>query len=277
MNKLISPVLSLAVAALLFTACDSSTNTSSENTQDTMSTEGALNEPAGEVTLTEATDIEDDMDAMLDLTAPTATQSVQAGNVDFAFEVKSYELGVQSPGVDQLGIANSDKGQHIHFIMDNEPYVALYEPSHSADLAEGYHVMLAFLSRSYHCSIKNPEAFVIKDMVVGKPQNVQKADLTAPHMFYSRPKGEYSGNDTKKVLLDFYIVNAELGASGHKVRVSVNGQEIQTLTKWAPYYIEGMPMGENSIKLEFMDADGNMVASPYNPVERTITLTGPNS
>ncbi|SDL59605.1 hypothetical protein SAMN05421823_1075 [Catalinimonas alkaloidigena] len=274
MNKLISPVLSLAVAALLFTSCDSS-STSSETDQDTTSTEGAMMESASEVTLTEATDVaDDDMEGMLQLTAPTSTEGIPAGNVDFSFEVKNYELGAQTPGADQLGIANSGQGQHIHFIMDNAPYSALYEPKHSTQLDAGYHVLLAFLSRSYHLSIKNPEAFVLQDMVVGDAQNVEKADLTAPHMFYSRPKGEYTGNDAQKVLLDFYIVNADLGQSGYKVRVSVNGEEVQTLTKWAPYYLEGMPMGENSIKLEFLDADGNLVDSPYNPVERTITLTG---
>ena len=45
------------------------------------------------------------------------------------------------------------------------------------------------------------------------------------------------------------------------------------IEEWVPYYIEGMPMGENTIKLELIDAEGNLIEGPFNVVERTITLS----
>ena len=42
--------------------------------------------------------------------------------------------------------------------------------------------------------------------------------------------------------------------------------------EWAPFYIQGLPLGEVSIKLELLDADGNVIEGPFNNVERTVTL-----
>ena len=92
-----------------------------------------------------------------------------------------------------------------------------------------------------------------------------------PMLFYSRPKGTYTGKaETDKVMLDFYLVNAKLGAE-YKVKAEINGEE-HLIDSWQPYYIEGMPMGENTIKLTLLDAEGNAVDTPLNPVSRTFTL-----
>ena len=198
----------------------------------------------------------------------------EEGSYNFDFQVDNYELGAQTSA--NLGLANSGKGQHIHFIVDNGPYSAHYDPSFSTDkLSEpGNHVVLAFLSRSYHESVKNLEgaatSYVITQFQTGD-EKVEGADFEAPHMFYSRPKGTYKGDDTKKLLLDFFLLNVDLSEDGYKVRATINGEEFM-LTKWQPYVIEGLEMGEVSIKLELMDAAGQNVPGPFNTVERTVTL-----
>jgi hypothetical protein len=96
-------------------------------------------------------------------------------------------------------------------------------------------------------------------------------DLKGQHMFYSRPKGEYVGNDTKKIMLDFYLINTNLSPEGNKVRATINGTEFM-LDRWLPYSIEGLPMGQTKIKLELLNSAGNVIPGPYNTVERTITL-----
>ncbi|HNF49835.1 MAG TPA: hypothetical protein PLF48_10670, partial [Chitinophagales bacterium] len=96
-------------------------------------------------------------------------------------------------------------------------------------------------------------------------------DLSLPMMFYSRPKGEYTGSETDAVLLDFYLVNCDLAKDGYKVKAEINGTEFM-LTKWAGYFMEGLPKGKNVIKLTLLDAKGNRVDNQFNPVERTITL-----
>ena len=100
----------------------------------------------------------------------------------------------------------------------------------------------------------------------------EEADLSAPHMFYSRPKGTYKGEGAKKVILDFYLVNTSISPEGNKVKATINGEEFM-ITEWAPYAIEGMPLGELSVKLELIDAEGKLIESPFNPVERVVTLS----
>lgn len=211
-------------------------------------------------------------DAKLTLITPKADQKISKGEVPFEFGVENYKLGEQTADAAGKGIANSDKGQHIHFILNNGPYTAYYEPKVKTPLEDGNYVLLGFLARSYHESLKYPGAYVLHQFSVGKVAEKPSVDLTAPHLFFSRPKGKYVGPaETTKLLLDFYLVNCDLSLEGYKVRATINGNEFM-LTKWAPYTIEGLPLGEVKIKLELLDKDNQLVASPFNPMERTATL-----
>jgi len=212
-------------------------------------------------------------DSMLEMLSPMENETnLEEGAVEFSYNVKNYELATQTIDADVKNCANSPKGQHIHLILNNQPYSAHYEAEFTKDLEEGHYVALSFLSRSYHESVKSYGAANIRQFTVGKePSGEEIADLSDPHMFYSRPKGTYTGEDAKKVLLDFYLLNTELSEEGNKVRATINGQEFM-LDQWQPYFIEGAEMGEMSIKLELLDAKGELIPSPFNPVERTVTL-----
>lgn len=190
--------------------------------------------------------------------------------IDYKFDVKNYELGVQTEDAATRGIANSGKGQHIHFIVNNGPYSAHYMPGVMNNLDEGNYVVLAFLSRSYHESVKSADAFYVENLTVGDGEPKEE-DLTAAHLFYSRPKGVYTGEDTQKVMLDFYLLNTTISPDGNKVKATINGEEFM-ITEWAPYYIEGLPLGDATIKLELIDAEGKTIDGPFNKVKRTITL-----
>ena len=80
------------------------------------------------------------------------------GATHFSFGVSNYELAVQTKDAEGKCCANSDKGQHIHLILNNAPYTAHYEKAFDRELENDYYVGLAFLSRSYHESIKNGSA-----------------------------------------------------------------------------------------------------------------------
>jgi len=198
---------------------------------------------------------------------------VPAGSVDFNFAVENYELGAQTANAGKNGLANSGKGQHIHFILDNGPYSAHYESEFSKDIKEGDHVLLAFLSRSYHEAVKNPTSFIVKKIRAGNPSEDQQMDIdfSAEHIFYSRPKGTYSGEDTKEVLLDFFIVGTEISPDGNRVKAIINGEEFY-VTEWKPQVIKGLPLGENRIQLILIDENLDPIPGPFNAVTRTFTL-----
>ncbi|MFN3403394.1 MAG: hypothetical protein ACK40G_04810 [Cytophagaceae bacterium] len=226
----------------------------------------------GGVSLIPLTSSPDFPNAILELNQPEMNSIVSSGKVNFKYEVKNYELTKQTPGVCHDICANSDQGQHIHLILNNAPYIAKYDTDFSHDLDAGHYVALSFLSRSYHESLKHREAYDLRQFTVGKATS-KKIDLTQPMMFYSRPKGEYGGNDIANILLDFYIVNADLSPEGYKVRATINGNEF-LITTWQPYLVRGLHPGEATFKLEFLDKDNKLVNVPFNPVERKITLKG---
>ncbi len=209
-------------------------------------------------------------DASLKTRTPMNGATEKVGNVKFDYDVQGYELGAQTTDATTNGLANSDKGQHIHAILNNEPYMAYYQPGFEKDLKAGHYVLLSFLSRSYHESVKNPAASDIIQFMVGETDE-KPIDLNAPLIFYSRPKGTYKGADTKKLLLDFYLMNCKLSPDGYKVRATINGTEFM-LTDWSAYVVEGLPMGDVKVKLELLDSNNNLVDSPFNPSERTVTL-----
>ena len=190
----------------------------------------------------------------------------------FSFDVisDSYELGVQTPDANSKMCANSGKGQHIHLIVGNAPYAAKYVPSFEHDIADGEHYLLAFLSRSYHESIKSSGASIAKKVTISNKNIKSSEDITSSMLFYSRPKGTYVGKDTKKVMLDYYMVNV-LESDGYSVLAEINGKPHELLS-WQPYYIEGLPMGENTITLTLINKNGGIADIPNNPVSRTFTL-----
>lgn len=193
-------------------------------------------------------------------------------NGKFNFETEGYEFGVQTPDAEQLMCANSDKGQHIHLIIDNEPYMAKYEASFEQDIADGEHYMLAFLSRSYHQSIKNVDAARVAKVEAKDGMFTSMENIDQPMLFYSRPKGTYRGKAaTENLMIDFYPINAPM-EEGYRVKAVLDGETIGTFKEWKSYYMKGLSMGEHTLTLSLLDKTGALVEAPYNPVSRTFTL-----
>ena len=186
-------------------------------------------------------------------------------NYSFDFEVSDFSLGKQTPNDFNFDLANSSKGQHIHLIVNNGPYFAKYSNSFKQKLKHQNNTILAFLSRSHHESVKSEKAYSL--IQTGN----EKFDSNTKLLFYSRPKGEYIGSVSKKILLDFYLVNTEISKDGNKVKVTIDESEF-IVTDWQPYLIEGLDDGEHTIKIELIDSIGNLIPSYYNSASRIITV-----
>ena len=253
----------LFIVALFFVACQ---NISSESTEAANQVAETVESAAPKYTLTPFTPSPEFADAAI------TSMDYKGGTFDFGIGGESYQLGAQTADAEQKMCANSAKGQHIHLIVDNQPYAAKYEAKFDHEVADGERYILAFLSRSYHESIKTAAAHrAIKANVAGGAITASEP-VDAPMLFYSRPKGTYVGKaNTDKVMLDFYLSNVTLG-DDYQVKATINGEEHMVDT-WQPYYITGMEMGENTIELALVDKAGNLVEAPLNPVSRTFTLS----
>ncbi len=273
-----SPLL-LGTAAVLLVGCEPSRSTTEATSAPSTVTATspavrAESMTKNGLTLTPLTTSPKMPEAQMQLLSPPATATLPSGDVAFDYQITNFQLSKMSGGMGMGQMANSMKGQHIHNIVDNEPYSAHYTTRFSKPLADGPHAVLSFLSRSYHESLKHRGAYDLRIINVGdvKAGTPPPIDVRGPNLFYSRPKDTYAGADAKRILLDFYLVNTILEPGGNNVRATINGTEFM-LDKWQPYQMEGLPAGENTVKLELVDSGGAVVPGAYNSVTRTFTVT----
>ena len=242
--------------------------------QRTASTVAGEAQTRNGITLTPFDDSPQFPNARMRLLSPPNGATVPAGAVAFDYELTNFALTKMTDSDHAMQMANSMKGQHLHLIVDDQPYTAHYDPKFSQPIADGQHVVLSFLSRSYHESLKQQGAYDLRLLTVGTLEASTPAldfDLKAPALFYSRPKDTYAGSDAKKIMLDFYLVNTTLAPGGNQVRATINGTPFM-LTRWLPYMMEGLPAGQATIQLELLDRSGNLIPGPYNSVTRTIAV-----
>ena len=269
MTSLKAALVFVAASATLV-ACNPTTNNSNADTQDTTM---AAADSSAAIAVNPLPHAKEFPGASLAISSITSEKvGTDSAKVTVKYEVNNFELTAQTEHEHHM--ANSHEGQHIHFILDNTPYAALYAPEHSVTVpVNSEHYLLSFLSRSFHESIKTEDASKLVKFKVNADAQIEELPTPEePALFYSRPKGEYKGEDAKALLLDFFVKNAALAADGYKVNADINGQQF-VLDQWTPYEILNLPMGENTVTLTLVDKDGNAVTGDNVSVTRKITLS----
>jgi hypothetical protein len=235
----------------------------------------------------------------------TVTSSTVKVKVELAGDLKGY-----MPGMNE----ETHTGNHIHVILDNAPYEAYYDINKEFELqnvADGEHTLRVFPSRPWHESYKNEGAFqMIKFTVKGggadakqpattnsgntmsnansagnatdtpEGKDVQNGtdgnvDAKKPLLTYSRPKGEYKGEDAAAIMIDFWLKNAKLREDGGDFRVRyLVDTEARFIDKWEPIWITGLTEGKHRIAIDLIDGKGQLVENGgYNSTFREITIT----
>jgi hypothetical protein len=253
----------LLIAAVIFTACPAPTTNTNTNSLNT-NTANANATPAAQV-LTETErpqkikdmmaqrGAQDEAKPVIMILEPkpdsTVTSSTVKVHLALLGELKGYQ-----PMKDMA----TGMGNHIHVILDNQPYEAYYNLKQDFELrnvADGEHTLRVFPSRPWHESYKNAGAFQMVKFIVknggadttkpattnsgntmanansnaapqstpeGKemqPTTAGAVDATKPLLTYSRPKGEYKGADMEAIMIDFWLANAKLVGDGGEYRV----------------------------------------------------------
>ena len=268
----------LAAALLLAASCNDSTTTTETTATDSASLSSSTS-ASSSIKLADVPPSPDFAEAKLHLAGMTASPAgADSVKIAFKFHVDKYELMAQTSSEAGALCNNSDKGQHIHFILDNKPYVALYEPKHETTVQKNSeHHLLCFLSRSYHESVKGLEAAVMVHFKVDGEGKIERLETPeAPMLFYSRPKGDYLGKDTANVLLDFYPVNAKIGLD-YKVKADIRNENTGatasfTFDTWKPAFLQGLGTGKTTVVLTLIDKDGKPLTGEHTSITRTINL-----
>jgi hypothetical protein len=204
----------------------------------------------------------------LTIQEPTEGQVVAGPDVSVKFTIANWKL-----------YKEGEHGQHIHFILDNEPYQAHYsnDPFVFKDVKPGPHVIRAFASRPWHESVKQNSAFAMVQFYVKEKSGTSLVDAKAPMLVYSRPKGEYDltkpphGQPHPGILIDWFLHNVTMGSrTGYFVRCTIDGKS-HVFKEWRPHYVQDLTPGDHTVKLELLK-NGKPVEGNFNTTERTITV-----
>lgn len=202
--------------------------------------------------------------------SPRSDEVLQDTEASVRFQVKDLPL-FQS---EAFGL-----GPHLHVIVDNQSYGAVYdvsEPLELKDLEPGTHTLRVFASRPWHESFKNEGAYAQTTFHVFTKTPENNPDLNLPLLTYSRPKDSYGA---EPVMLDFYLANAPLHLVAQEnaaddivdwqVRCTINGESF-LIDRWEPIYLKGLKPGKNWIQLELLDEQGNPYPNAFNNTARLI-------
>ncbi len=197
---------------------------------------------------------QDSAQPTLKIVEPAANSTVNSSTVKVKLTLTG-DLKGYKPHKDPA----TQMGNHVHVILDNQPYEAYYEidgaPFELRNVSDGEHTLRVFPSRPWHESYKNPGAFQMVKFTVknggaeaNKPattnagqqmsnsnSNANAApspegkdmpsstggavDAAKPLLTYSRPKGEYKAADSDPIMIDFWLENAKLKGDGGQYRV----------------------------------------------------------
>jgi len=212
-------------------------------------------------------------DARLRIIGPSDGDRFAEGEaIPVRFDLAGYELRVPTPTGDERGLARAPDGQHLHLVVNDRSYRAIYdidEPVMIEDLPAGTHVIRAFPGRDWHESVKTEGAFDQVVIVVG---DGDLETFIGPTVVYSRPQGVYEGAQADSILLDFYVHGMELGDDSYQVLFTLNEEQTFRITTWQPYLLVGLPAGEHTLTMTVFDSLGERVESPFLPVERTFEV-----
>lgn len=236
------------------TANSANSNMANANSAAAMQTLTVVDRPQKIVDLMAGRGDQDKAKPVIKIIEPKADSTVNSSTVKVNLQL-SGDLKGYKPMMDEA----THTGNHIHVILDNQPYEAYYnlnEPFELRNVADGDHTLRVFPSRPWHESYKNDGAFQMVKFTVknGGADNTKPATTNAgqqmsnsnasasasatpegkdmqpttagasfdpkkPLLTYSRPKGEYKNADADAVMIDFWLTNGKLTADGGEYRV----------------------------------------------------------
>ena len=128
---------------------------------------------------------QDQANPILRVISPANHSTINGSTVDVKLDL-SGDLKGYMPHKDPA----TGKGNHIHVILDNQPYEAYYElnqPFELRNVTEGRHTLRVFPSRPWHESYKNAGAFQMVDFTVKGGGDASKPTTTKNGQMMASP------------------------------------------------------------------------------------------
>lgn len=298
-RNLLPLLLAFAVLVLSLASCGGDSDNRSTTATSTVmppptQTLTLVPRPQKIVDLVKARGEQDEAKPTLKIVSPAKDAVINGSKVEVKLDL-SGDLKGYMPHKDPA----TGKGNHVHVILDNQPYEAYYElgqPFELRNVVAGKHTLRVFPSRPWHESFKNDGAFQMVSFTVkgggdaskptttsggqtmannnsgtspappreGKDVSASTAgevDPTKPLLTYSRPKGEYKDADADPIMIDFWLTGAKLKGDGgdYRIRYIVDDDDAKYIDKWEPIWLSGWIGGKHTVRIELLDKDSKPV------------------
>src|SRR2546423_14569341 len=205
MRILNSAFLFAVVSTCMFVASCQTTNENGNTTATTTVSPPVAQElkvvprPQAIVDMMKARGEQDQAKPTLKILSPENNSTINGSTVEL-----KLDLGGDLKGYMPHKDPSTGKGNHIHVILDNQPYEAYYElgqPFELRNVAEGKHTLRVFPSRPWHESYKNDGAFQMVSFTVkgggdaAKPTTTNTGQTMANNNSGSAQPGAREGKD----------------------------------------------------------------------------------
>ena len=182
----------------------------------------------------------------------TEIKAEDYNNATLKLATKQFKEGVNDLSFNIENISN----YNIAFLENNYTLSFFNSPNFKKEFLYGNNVFLAFLTDQNKLSVKKNNAHLLKNVIIGDMETL--FEMNQPHLFYYLPQPE-----TNNPILDFYLVNTSISATENKVKVTINNTEF-IIDKWAAYTIKGLTKTNNTIRIQLIDKNGNLIEGPFN-------------
>lgn len=294
-------LLILSIVTVSLTACTDQTENANTTVTSTVTPPPiqklvATARPQSIVEQAKSRGEQDEAKPVLQILSPANGSEVEGATVQVRLDLSGDLKGYHAHKDPATGAGN-----HIHVILDDNPYEAYYDltvPFELKNVTPGRHVLRVFASRPWHESYKNAGAFqmatftvkgggdasqptitgagqvVANNNATPKVQTIE-LDPAKPLLTYSRPKGEYQSAEADTIMIDFWLTNAKLKGDGgeYRVRYIIDDDEPQYIDKWEPVWLAGWLNGKHTVRVELIGPNGYPFKNgSFNVTTREITI-----
>lgn len=251
----------ISISVFLFGCAPVATNTASNNanaanananSSPAVQTLTVVDRPQKIVDMMAARGDQDKATPTLKIVEPKADSTVNSSTVKVKLQL-SGDLKGYKPMMDP----ETHTGNHIHVILDNQPYEAYYnidQPFELRNVADGEHTLRVFPSRPWHESFKNDGAFAMVKFTVrnGGGDNTKPATTSSGQQM-SNAKGNVNSNTN---------ANASATPEGKEMQPTNVGS---TFDPKKPLLTYSRPKGEykgadtDAVMIDFWLSNGKLV------------------
>lgn len=198
------------------------------------------------------------------------------GTNKFEFDINKFNLGERTTLEKETGLNIQEGGQYLVTVGNDFKVKKSFAAQVIQELQKGENYLLAYLCRSYKISVKNRKSSVFLKFTTDDAHGKVKQKVSESFVHLNTPRNGDFYTQTQKVLLDFYLLNLQIGDQGNYLKVTVDQHEFN-INKWKAYSISGLSLGEHKITVQAYNKNNEKITGKLlKPITVSFTVNEEN-